>query len=396
MRDVLVVGGGLAAFRFAQGLRERGYPGTLTIVTDEQVKPYDRPPLSKQVLTGAMSPEQCTFPGEVPDVTWKHGVGAASLDRECGAVVLTDGSEVAFEGLVIASGRRARSWPGPTPSSGVHLIRDLADAVAFKSAAASARRVVIIGAGFIGCEVAATLRARDVEVTVVDQASLPMPALGLEAGTWARDLHERHGVQFKLGAGISGILGEETVTGVELADGETLEADLVLVSIGAVPNTEWLVGSGVQINAGGAVVTDATCTVLDECGVPIPNLLAAGDVAAWSHPAAAEPVCIEHWSNARDMGDLAARNITLAYAERVPLAALASIPSFWSDQYNAKIKAVGLLRAAETWTVANRDDEKGALLVEGYRGDNLVAAVAFNMNRSIINYHRTLATPVPV
>lgn len=396
MHRVVVVGGGLAAFRFAQEIREQGFSGHLTIVSDEQVKPYDRPPLSKQVLTGEMSPEDCTFAGEVVGAEWRHGTAAASLERASRVVCLADGSEVPYDGLLIATGRRARPWPGSTPASGVHLIRDLVDATGFRSAAADVHRVVVVGAGFIGCEVAATLRARDADVTVVDQANLPMPALGPLAGEWAQSLHEERGVQFRLGAGIEGILGEESATGVELSDGEILPADLVLVAIGSLPNSDWLSGSGLRINSGGVIVTDATCTGINEDGSPVPEIMVAGDVAAWPHPALDEPVCIEHWSNARDTGDLAARNILLEHTQRTPLSALASVPSFWSDQYDTKIKAVGLLRAVETWNEVSRDDEKGALLVEGRRGDELVAAVAFNMTRSIINYHRTLAAPVPV
>lgn len=393
MRNVVVVGGGLAGFRFAQSLRDTGYDGTLTVVCDEEHLPYDRPPLSKQLLAGTFTEQQCALPGDAADVTWKLGRRATGLDRERKVVVLDDGDEVAYDGLLIATGRRARQWAGELPAAGVHTLRDLSDTAAFRASIDADAKVVIIGAGFIGCEVAATLRAEDVDVTVVDVSTHPMPVMGAEIGARAATIHESHGVKFRLGRGVSLIEGTDTVTGVVLDDGERLEATVVLVAVGSVPNSEWLADAGLAMDRG-VVVCDATCSVLDADGNVVPDIMAAGDIAAWPHHHGEGAVCIEHWSNARDMADLAARNLGTEPASRETMASLASVPTFWSDQYNVKIKSAGFLRAADRWTIVSEDPEKPSLLVEGHRGDELVGAVAFNMNRSIIGYHRSLAVPV--
>jgi len=393
VRNVVVVGGGLAGYRFAQSLRESGYDAKLTIVCDEEHRPYDRPPLSKQLLAGTYTEEQCALPGDAPDVTWVFGRRAARLDRERSTVVLDDGAELSYDGLLIATGRRARAWQGELPASGVHTLRDLSDTAAFRASIGPDAKVVIIGAGFIGCEVAATLRKEGLDVTVVDVAPYPMPVMGAEIGARAARIHESHGVQFRLGRGVAAVEGQDRVTGVLLDDGELLEASVVLIAVGSVANSEWLEGSGVAMERG-VVTCDATCSVLDEDGTVLADVMAAGDVAAWPHHHGEGAVCIEHWSNARDMADLAARNILLPADARSPMASLASVPTFWSDQYDVKIKSAGFLRAADRWTIVSEDAEKPSLLVEGHRGDELVGAVAFNMNRSIINYHRALAAPV--
>ncbi|MFJ9390467.1 NAD(P)/FAD-dependent oxidoreductase [Nocardioides sp. NPDC101246] len=390
MRNVVVVGAGLAGFRFAQDLRDAGYTESLTVVGDELDRPYDRPPLSKQLLSGAYTEEQCALAGDVADAIWKLGRRAARLDRDRHLVILDDGEEIPYDGLLIATGRRAREWPGVLPHAGVHMLRNLADTAAFRASIGEAAKVVIIGAGFIGCEVAATLRNEGADVTVVGVSAYPMPVMGPDVGARAIAIHEAHGVDFRLGTGVAAVEGDETVTGVRLDSGEVLPATVVLIAVGSVPNSEWLEGSGLAVD-GGVVSCDITCTVLDEAGRPVPEIMAAGDVAAWPHPHGRGAVCIEHWSNARDMADLAARNLLVDVPDRAPMAALASVPTFWSDQYNVKIKSAGYLRAADRWTVVSEDVEKPSLLVEGHRGDELVAAVGFNMNRSIITYHRSLA-----
>ncbi len=391
MQDVVVVGGGLAAFRFVQSLRSGGYAGTVTVVSDEEHLPYDRPPLSKQLLAGTFTEAQCALPGEAPDVVWRLGRRATGLDRHRRVVVLDDGSEVTYDGLLIATGRRARQWGGSVPSAGVHTLRDLANTAAFRADITPGAKVVIIGAGFIGCEVAATLRAENVDVTIVDVAEHPMPVMGAEIGRRATRMHEDHGVRFRLGRGVEAIEGDERVTGVRLEGGELLEATVVLVAVGSSPNSEWFADAGLAMDRG-VVVCDQTCAVLDANGVVIPEVFAAGDVAAWPHRHAEGVACIEHWSNARDMADLAARNLLLPVGERT---ALSSVPTFWSDQYNVKIKSAGFLRAADAWTIVAEDPEKPSLLAEGHRDGELVGAIAFNMNRSIIGYQRQLVESAP-
>jgi NADPH-dependent 2,4-dienoyl-CoA reductase/sulfur reductase-like enzyme len=384
---IVIVGAGLAGFRSALSLRENGFDGQVVILGDEVHRPYDRPPLSKQLLAGTFTQAQCLLRGEARDVTWRLGEAASGLDREASEVILADGGRLGYDALIVATGRRSRSWPGALPAAGIHMLRSFEDVAAFSGAVGPTSRVVIIGAGFIGCEVAATLRTRDLDVTVVDVSKSPMPVLGAEVGERAVRLHESHGVRFRLGVGVHQIEGEDQVTGVVLEDGERLPADVVLVAIGSEPNTEWLGDAGLSIDRG-VLVCDATCTVLDASGQPVESVLAVGDAAAWPHPHASGAVCIEHWSNARDMADAAATNVLLAHQDRQELR---SVPAFWSDQYNVKIKAVGFLRAADTFSLISQDAEKPALLIEASRNGEVVAAIGFNMNRAIVGYQRDLA-----
>lgn len=390
MESIVVVGAGLAGFRAAQSLRKHGFAGSLTIIGDEVHQPYDRPPLSKQLLSGAYTRERCMLPGEVEGATWLLGQPATSLDRDRRVVTLADETDVAYDGLIIATGRRARPWPGPAPATGVMVLRSFDDVERFQGAVADDSKVVIIGAGFIGCEVAATLRQRNIDVTVVDVCDQPMPAVGPQVGQRAVEMHTAHGVKFRLGRGVASIDGDRHVTGVTLDDGERLDADVVLVAIGTLANSEWLAESGVS-RRDGAVVCDVYCAALDEAGQPIPDITAAGDGAAWPHPHASSPVCIEHWSNARDMADCAAANLLADAGDRAPLR---SVPAFWSDQYDVKIKSAGYLRAADRFTVVSEDwddAEKPSLLVEALRGDDVVGAIAMNMNKAILGYQRSLA-----
>ncbi|KQY58253.1 hypothetical protein ASD11_00855 [Aeromicrobium sp. Root495] len=383
---VVIVGAGLAGWRAAQALHGADFTGEVVVVGDETHRPYDRPPLSKQLLAGTFSTDDCMLAGEAPDATWRLGVAAAGLDRDASELVLADGERLPYDRLVVATGRRARDWPGEVPASGVHTLRSFEDVVQLEASLSPDSRVVIIGAGFIGCEVAATLRARDLSVTIVDVADQPMPVLGAEAGERAVRLHESHGVQFRLGSGVKVIEGAERPSAVVLEDGESLPADVVLVAIGSVPNTEWLDGSGLRLDRG-VLVCDETGTVLDESGRPVRDVLAAGDVAAWPHPHASGAVCIEHWSNARDMGDRVATNALLDHEERE---AIVSIPAFWSDQYDVKIKSAGYLRGADALKLVSEDPEKPALLVEALRDGEVIGAIGFNMNRAMITYQRNL------
>ncbi|MEJ8279439.1 NAD(P)/FAD-dependent oxidoreductase [Pseudonocardia spirodelae] len=387
-----MVGAGLAGHRAATALRSAGFDGTLTVVGDEVHPPYDRPPLSKQVLAGSMESGRLFFPTDDLDVRWLLGVPAVGLDVAARTVTLGDGRELPYDGLVVATGRRARPWGASTPA-GVHVLRTLDDASTVARAISSCRRAVIVGAGFVGCEVAATLRGHGVAVTVVDVADRPMAVLGPDASRLALDLHRRNGVDFRLGTGVSGFEGADHVSGVRLSDDDLLPADLVLVATGSLPNSEWLAGSGLASAADGAVLCDEHCFAVGDDGAVRTDIVVAGDVAARPRAHGA-PACVEHWSNARDTGD-AARNL-LAAPDR-PAVPVTSVPSVWSDQYDTKIKTAGDLRGATEFVVIEEDPERPALVVEARRDGELVGAVVFNRNRSMIGYQRTLAAaPVAV
>jgi NADPH-dependent 2,4-dienoyl-CoA reductase/sulfur reductase-like enzyme len=385
MRRIVVAGAGLAGHRSVLALRDAGFDGELTVIGSEPDPPYDRPPLSKQLLRGEFTPEQCYFPAARDAATWLLGQTAAGLDTGRRTVTLADGTRVPFDGLVIATGRSARrpSWLAGRaggPLGGVHTLRTLRDALRFQSSLTSGSRVVIIGAGFIGCEVAATLATLGVgDVTLTDVAPRPMPVLGPEAGDRAAKLHADHGVKLRMGTSVAALEGGDRVRAVVLDDGERLPADLVLVAVGSAPNSGWLADSGLRLSAG-AVVCDRYCFAAD-------GVVTAGDIAAWPHPHG-DPACVEHWTNARDMAAVAAGNLIADSGDRAPLR---SVPTFWSDQYNVKIKSAGLLRAANRYRVVDEDPARPSLVIEAYRDEDLVGAIVFNRNRTILDYQRRLA-----
>jgi NADPH-dependent 2,4-dienoyl-CoA reductase/sulfur reductase-like enzyme len=384
MKRLVIVGAGLAGHRAAQAARREGFDGDLIIVGDETHKPYDRPPLSKQLLAGTMTDEDTFFAHEGLDVEWVLGSPATALDTDRDVVTLGNGIEVPYDGLVLCTGRRAREWPDLPDLEGFYSVRNLEHTAELRAEVRPDAKAVLVGAGFIGCEVAATLRTLGVEdVTVIDIAPYPMPALGPEVGARAVTLHEAHGVKLLMSQSVARFEGSDgRVSAVHLKDGTRLEADFVLLSLGSMPNTEWLDGSGLTLEQGVVKVDDYTIAIGTD------NVAAAGDIALYPHPGSpGEPVCIEHWSNARDMGAIAAKNLIAPPAQREVFVA---VPTFWSDQYDVKIKSAGLLKLADNWKVVEEDPERPSLLVEAYRGADLVGAIVFNKNRSIIQYQRNL------
>ena len=385
MNRIVIVGAGLAGHRAAQVLRRDRFEGELVLIGDELHEPYDRPPLSKAVLAGEMEEASVMFPSIDLNVSWELGAAATGLEP-ARQVVLVGEREVPYDGLLIATGRRARQWPDLPELAGFHTLRSLDDSRRLAAAVRPGLRTVIVGAGFIGCEVAATLRGLGVEeVTVVDIAPYPMPVLGPEISARAQRIHEQHGVRFRLSSGVERFEGVDGhVSEVVLTGGERLPSDLVLLALGSLPNSEWLDGSGLTL-VHGCVLCDEHCFAAGAS-----NIVAAGDIAAFPYPHAEEPVSIEHWSNAREMAVIAARN--LIGRDGAPTV-YSSVPTFWSDQYEIKIKSAGLLSLADRWEIVEDalDAEKPTLVVECRRGEDLVGAVGFNKPRAIIEYQKRLA-----
>ena len=312
MTNTVIVGAGLAGLRAAQRLRETGASELITIVGDEKHRPYNRPPLSKQILTGTMSAMECEFDTATDDFEWILGNAATGLDVEKQRLSLTDG-EIGYDKLIIATGRGARTLPGLPELDGFHVLRGLDDAIALHTAAQHARNVVIIGGGFIGCEVASSLRVGGVEsVTIVERAATLMPLLGTDIGRFAERLHREHGVQIHCNTSVTRFHGTTRVERVELDNGQILDADLVLLSLGSVPNSEWLSESGLELDQG-SVVCDEFCHASAH-----PDIVAIGDVASWTHQGVGKRVRIEHWSNAADMGAAAAENLFAEAEGKVP------------------------------------------------------------------------------
>jgi 3-phenylpropionate/trans-cinnamate dioxygenase ferredoxin reductase subunit len=263
----------------------------------------------------------------------------------------------------------------------VFTLRSLGDALALRSALATTEHLAIVGAGFIGCEVAATARGHGVEVTLIDVLTGPMPAFGPIAGEACARLHAGHGVELRLGRGVAALEGDTRLEAVVLGDGERIVADTALIALGAVPNVEWLRGSGLALRPG--VVCDLNCLVAGH-----EEMAAAGDVAMWPHPLADwELVRVEHWTNAAAQARRAAANMLAAPDERVIFDA---VPSFWSDQYDVKIQAVGLPGRAARFAVAEGSVEDGRFVAVGERSGRVVAAVGWNAARRIPWYRRVI------
>jgi len=385
---VVVIGASLAGLRAAQAVRAAGHESSLVVVGDERRLPYTRPPLSKQLLAGEQTSDDCAFPGtDAVACEWRLGSPAVAVDRERKSVALAAGDAIPYDRLIVATGSRARAWPGDGAAlRGVHTLRAVEDALALRAAlTAGPQRLAIVGAGFIGCEVAATTRKRGIDVTLIDVAPQPMVPLGPELGARCAELHMGHGVDLRLGTGVTGLRGTDAVEGVDLADGTTVDAELVLVALGALPNTEWLSAAGIALDERGGIVCDATLTSVSDADV-----LAAGDVVSWPHPLAdGAAVRVEHWTTAAEHGGVAGRNAVVDDpAER---AAHVHPPYFWSDQYDIKIQAVGFPALGTRLEIV---DEDGPRLVAEARdaSGRLVGAITFNNAKRLAAYRRQLAT----
>jgi len=381
----VVVGASLAGMRAAETLRAEGFAGSITVVGDEDHVPYDRPPLSKQLLTGEWEPDRLTLAAarrDDLDLTWARGVAATGLDLGARTVALADGRALPFDGVVIATGAAPRRIPGTRGRPGVHVVRTLDDATALAAALATAERVVVVGAGFIGAEVAASCRARGLAVTLVEPLAQPLArVLGEPVGAVVADVHREHGVDVRLGVGVASIAtGPDGGPVVALDDGSTVAADAVVVGIGVIPATGWLEGSGLTLDDG--VVCDATT-------LAAPGVVAAGDVARWPNEAfGGEVMRVEHWEHAIDMGGHAARRLL---AGDGPGEAYRPVPWFWSDQYDRKLHLAGRVRPDDRFeVVAGSLDERRFTALYG-RDGRVVGAFAMNMPARVIRYRAAIA-----
>ena len=365
--SVVIVGASLGGLRTATSLRRFKFEGRITLVGDEPHLPYDRPPLSKEVLTGVKQPDDATF--RPPSFFEEQGIGlrlgspATGVDVDAREIRLGTGEVLEYDAAVIATGARPRRLPGVGDTPGVYVMRTLDDAAAIRSSFETARHLVVVGAGFIGSEVAASARSRGIEVTIIEAADQPLfLAVGAEVGERCAGLHDLYGAELRCGVGVVGIEEGSGGLAVLLSDGAAVRCDVVVVGIGVIPNIEWLDGSGIEMDR--AVVCDRylRTSALD--------VYALGDLASWDNPRFGQRMRVEHWTNTVEQAATVARNILAGDQEPTPYS---GIPYFWSDQYGHRLQLVGLASQDDVVFVQDPSDEP-ALLALYRRGDRLGGA----------------------
>jgi 3-phenylpropionate/trans-cinnamate dioxygenase ferredoxin reductase subunit len=382
---IVVVGASLAGWSAVDALRGGGHDGEIVVVDAGTELPSDRPPLSKQVLAGTMEPEAAHQPlaGRITefDVDLRLGCRVESLDATALRLDLRDGSSLNASGVVVATGATPRSLPGPS-LQGVHVLRTMEDSLALRADLLSGPdRVAVIGAGFIGAEVAATCRGLGLEVTLIEAAPTPMVrVLPAAVGSFVADLHRDHGVDVRLGVGVEGIVADGgRVRGVALADGTTVDASVVVVGIGVVPDVAWLEGSGVPV--GNGVTCDETC-------LAAPGVVAAGDVAEWFNPHFGERMRVEQWEHAIEQGAAAGRRLLAAADDPAPFV---SVPWFWSDQYDRKLQLAGRPAATDEVHVLEGSFEERRFVAAFRRGDRCTGVLGVNRPRHVVQARMRLA-----
>lgn len=391
MSGVVIVGSSVAGVRTAQSLRSIGYRNEIIVIGEESELPYDRPPLSKDFLSGITGADEIRLisaeAAAEADIKLRLGEAAVGVDTEAKVIQLAGGDTIPYDKLVLATGARARPSPWQT-ASGLHVLRSLGDAQRLREDLLRGGELVIVGAGFIGAEIASTAQSLGLSVTMIDPQPIPMSrVLNEEVGNWFAELHGRHGVRSIFGVGVEDVTGRQGELVVRLSDGAELAADTVVVGIGAVPNTEWLSGSGLEIENG--VVCDEYCRAQG-----VESVFAVGDVARWRQPHSLYDSSLmrwaraEHWTNAVDQAACVAHNIVYPGEMR----AYNPTPYVWSDQYDWKVQIVGRTGSELQHSIVDTGgvDEKAAALYGDDEG-RLVGAAVVNWPKALIECRRALA-----
>lgn len=385
---VLVVGASLAGLTATETLRNGGHDGPLVVVDPSPQLPPDRPPLSKQVLAGDWEPERAVHRSatRLPElgVDLRLGVAATSLDTAARTVTLSDGSTVEAAGIVLAMGAAPRHLPDEP--DGVHVLRTMEDCLALRADLdAGPGRVAVIGAGFIGAEVAATCRERGLEVTMIEAGPVPLGrVLPGDIGGFIADVHREHGVDVRLGVGVDALEADDAgrVRAVRLADGERVAADVVVVGIGVVPSVGWLEGSGLTLDDG------VRC---DESLLAAPGIVAAGDVASWHNGRFDETMRVEQWENAIEQGEHAGRRLLAELGLGEQPGAFTPIPWFWSDQYDRKLQLAGRPSGDDELHLVEGSLEERRFVALFRRGDRCTGVLGVNRPRHVMQARMKMA-----
>jgi NADPH-dependent 2,4-dienoyl-CoA reductase/sulfur reductase-like enzyme len=383
LSSVLVVGASLAGHATARALRLQGFDGRITLVGEEAERPYDRPPLSKEYLAGTLNEEHLRLEPKRESLAadWILGVKAVALDPRTRTVSLSDGRSISGSAVFVATGSTPRRM-GP-PLNGVHTLRSLADARRLRADLATGARLVVVGAGFIGAEVASTAHQLGVQVRVVETDQTPLfRPLGLEVGRAVAGLHAAHGVPLECGVAVSGLIGDDRVEGVALADGRLIPADLVLVAIGAAPAVDWLRGSGLELSNG--VVCDS------RGATAAPGIWAVGDCSAWYDAAIGRPYRVEHWTDSRERPALAVRALLEGHVAGAAPALPLKAPYFWSDQYGVRIQFAGHRLDSDRLVIEDGTAQEANLMATWRRDGAVVAALGLNQMRAFTRIRKGL------
>ncbi len=381
-KRIVVVGASLAGLRGAEALRAEGFDGELVMIGEEPHHPYDRPPLSKALLAGELNAADVGLRVfRELDAQWRLGDPAVDLDLGAAAVRTRSGREIGFDRLLIATGSRPRRLPGLDPGlPGIHELRTLEDALALRAALRGRPRLAIVGAGFIGTEVASTARTLGVGVDVISLEA-PLAVAGGLVSEFTTDLLHAHGVALHLGRTVASVEGAGRVERLVLDDGSRLESDLVLSAVGAAPATGWLTGSGLRIDDG--IVCDRWCAA-----VGAPGVAAAGDVARWPNtlfgPA---PIRVEHWTNAGEQARVAAHSLLHGSGNGPPHS---TVPSFWSEHFGVRLQSIGLPGLGDELELLEGDPGERRFVAVARREGRLIGAVAYGMPRALVSLRAEL------
>jgi NADPH-dependent 2,4-dienoyl-CoA reductase/sulfur reductase-like enzyme len=377
VQSVVIVGSGAAGYAVAEGLHVKGFTGSVTLVGQETGDPYDRPPLTKEILSGKWDPERAELLAAKRvrplDPTIITGVAAASVDVEAQRVHLADGRELPYDALVVATGVYPRTLPFPDGAN-VHVIRTMEHSLALKAQLREGVRLIVVGGGFLGLEAAATARGLGADVHVVEP--IPGPPLANKIGTVAAAkllaMHTDHGVTIQTGIGVDGIEAD----GVKLSDGSRLDGDVMLISIGAAPMVSWLEGSGLPLDNG--LVCDEYCYAGN-------NVWGAGDVASWVHVGYGRRLRLEHRTNAQEQGQHVAANILGAHEPFTP------IPYFWTDQFESRVQVRGLIPPEAEGEIVEGDPDGDSFVQTFSVQGRPIGVLGWNAARLAMQHARQLS-----